>query len=117
MTDERDERINLGLEGNQVLQKYLAKKSVEMAELRFECNVASYTGFVTGLDQEWVKLTSTDSEDNLNPILLRLDSVNSVSETGRRMYDMGRQDAEQIKAFTGLFRKASNGELSRVKLA
>lgn len=102
--------INVALEGDQVFQKYIAKKSATQRELCFEAMDRSYIGFVTGLDQTWVRLTETNT---LEPVLVRVSNINSVSETGKAISDLEASQAERIRAFTGLFRKASENELDR----
>lgn len=110
--------VNLELEGgNQLLQKYLAKKASDYAELDFETNIATYTGFVTGLDEKWVRITESRRDGTagtFNAILIKIDNICAMSETGRHLRDLSAKEATRVRAFSGLFVKASQGEMSRL---
>ena len=106
--------VQVGLQGDQVFQKYIATTARKIREIRFACVDAIYIGFVTGLDREWVQLALTfegENVTNLERTLVRLENICSVRETGRGIEDLKPLQAEATRKYTSLFRKISNGEL------
>ena len=52
------QHVDLALDGTQMFQRFIAKKTVEQRELKFEALDRAYVGFVTGLDDKWVRITA-----------------------------------------------------------
>lgn len=109
------QHVDLALDGTQMFQRFIAKKTVEQRELKFEALDRAYVGFVTGLDDKWVRITETDpelAEKRMMAVLINLANVSTVTETGRGITELTSKEAEQVRAYTGVFRKASRGELT-----
>lgn len=107
--------INLALADDQMFQKGIANAVVEQHEVQFEAMDRRYVGFVTGLDKGWIRITETDptvTGDRLRRLHIRLENVNSWGETGRTIANLDDREAEAVRAYTGLFRKAAERELA-----
>lgn len=107
--------IRLALDADQMFQKAIAKAAVEQRELKFEAMDRAYIGFTTGMDADWVRITETDESllsNRLRRILIRVENISALCETGRTIASLPDREAEQLRAYTGLFRKAAGRELA-----
>ncbi len=57
-----------------------------------------HTGFITGIDDEWIQITTTKDR---RLVLLNILNVESIEETGKtiRSVDLSREDKERIKKY------------------
>lgn len=112
-------RIELALDGDQMFLKAVAEAARDLHEVQFEAMDRPYIGFTSGMDEEWIRITETDEEvkrNRLRRILIKRRSVIAMSETGRTVADLGPKEAERVRAYTGVFRKAAQREIEAAAL-
>lgn len=72
----------LALVDDQMLERSLAKRIVRRVELKFVCGKSEYTGFVTGLDDEWIQICTTYKQ---KCVWLNRMMISEMEETGRTL--------------------------------
>lgn len=115
MAQEEQRPLRIGLEDDQLFQKYIAARVAKEQELEIGTTADLQTGFVTGFDDRVLWLVSTESED-LPAVLIVRDNITSIKETGSTIGSFeGRPDnmAKRLLEYTALIRRKVERELNR----
>jgi len=105
----REKTLAVAMEGNQLLQKYIATRAKKERELEIGTLTEVHTGFVTGIDDRYVQITTSDE---LAAVLIGLANVTYVKETGYSVDALTDRDkVKKIREYTTVFRKLSEREL------
>lgn len=115
MAQEDQELLRIGLQSDQLFQKYIAGRVLRGQELEIGTTADVNTGFVTGFDERVVWLVSTETQD-LPAILIGRDSITSIKETGVTIDDYeDRPDdtAKRLREYTSVIRRKAERELNR----
>ncbi|AEQ21062.1 conserved hypothetical protein [Rhodococcus phage E3] len=88
--------FTIALEGDEGFQKFLARKIELGAQLEFSVPGWDVTGFVTGIDSQWLQVSTVPS---LEPVQIRIGSVRYVRDTGRRLEDLKSEDAAEVRKY------------------
>jgi hypothetical protein len=82
VTSVAENGFSIAMPGEQMFQLQMARKVSKAVELRVITPVKEYEGFLIGLDQEWMRLTESET---LKPVLIPLLHVTSIEETGKTL--------------------------------
>lgn len=82
---------NVSLKGNEIMQKFLARRIAFEMELRLTLsNEHVVEGFIAGFDEDgWIHVAELDEDEHKRPkdVLVNGEAVILVEETGRRLRD------------------------------
>lgn len=99
------------MEGNQLLQKYIATRARRERELEIGTLTEVHTGFVTGLDDVFVQIAETETDD-FKAVLVGLANITYVKETGSVIDDYASR-ARRLREYTTIFKTLSERELEK----
>ncbi len=101
-----DDDINIGLPGDQIMQRYLVRRiyrEVEFEVKEFDGEVT--TGFITGLDDKVIQMSTTPKHDAAEPLsVLIYWPVKKISETGRRLDALEHEHKSKIRSYSHALR-------------
>lgn len=101
--------FNIALSGNELLQKFIARRVAKELEVSVTYSTGGeVTGFITGLDEDWLQVTSTR---RLSSVLINLSTVGTIQSTGRHLRDLPPRDREKVKGYLFAIKKTSVREL------
>lgn len=104
--------FTVALPGDSMWQRAIAKRVVRKVEVSFALlDGTSISGWVTGLDENWLQLT----DRRLEMHIISLDKVVALTETGFKFHevDFTPEDRQKFEAFTNRFNKVCQETLRR----
>lgn len=101
--------FTIALQGDEGFQRFLARKVILEAELEVGTSGEIYRGFVTGLDSEWLQITTTKDQD---AILLRLGAVEHIRDTGSRLDSLPSDAASRVRKFARTISRVAEQSLA-----
>lgn len=109
----QDMSTKVALDGDELFQKFVARKVVKSQELRVETvHGSTFVGFLTGLDEEWFQLTTTIG---YSAVLLRLANITSLTPTGRSIKNLSERERERVEGYAFAIKKSSEEVLDNGK--
>jgi len=97
----KSEPINISLRKDQILQRFLARRIWKENELRvIEVDGTDHTGFITGLDERCIQMSTTPAHQADEPhSVLLFWPVRRIEETGRHLEDLDYEHVSRIRSF------------------
>lgn len=100
-------QIHIGFDGDEVMQRYLARriwKEVELAVV--ETDGTRHIGFITGLDDTCIQIsTSPEHAADAPHAVLVFWPIRRIEETGRRLSDLKHEDCSRIRTYGSMLRQ------------
>ncbi|WP_267716704.1 hypothetical protein [Streptomyces sp. CoH17] len=106
--------VQIALGADEMFQRAVARRVVFGSELLFTtANGREYRGFPTGLDEDWIQITTTADQ---TAVWLSLQQIVSMEETGKKIKDFDPVIQEKINKFQGAFKEACIEAHNKYKL-
>lgn len=101
------QEISIGLPGNQVMQRYLARRIYREIELRIVgSDGVAHVGFVTGFDETCIQMSTSPVAPGDEPRgVLVFWPLYSIEETGSRIDSLEAEHRISIRKFTSVLRE------------
>lgn len=106
--------FTIALEADEGFQKFLARKIALEVELKFSVGRSTYLGFVTGLDEDWVQITTSDEQ---RAVLLNISSIDSIEDTGVKLNTASIEVATKIRGYARSLRAVADTALNRANIS
>lgn len=105
---------DIGLQSDQALQKFLARRVSHERELRLELtNEEMVEGFVTAFDADgWFQVSIP--EEKTHDILLRREQIVSIEETGKSLKEFEPLVQARIRDYSRIFKSKCEEAIKRV---
>lgn len=107
-------RIDIGLPGDQILQRFLLRRIHREAEFAVaETDGTVHVGFITGFDDRCIQVSTTPEAGGDPRAVLLFWPVRRIEETGRHVGDLGAEDRNRIRRYSHALRSACDRLLSQ----
>lgn len=107
--------VDIGLNDDQIMQRWLARRIFRESEFAVVTrDGASTVGWVTGLDDRCVQLSTSPSgpTDEPRSVLVFWGFVARIEETGRRLDDLDYENRSKIRSYSHALKGRCEAELS-----
>lgn len=107
------ETVDVALDSDQILQKYLSRRIAYERELRVLLSTGEEVdGFITGFDKDgWIQLST--AEEKCRDLLIKGDSVVLIEETGKSLRDMSIMTQARIRDYSYTLKKVCEQSIRR----
>ena len=94
--------IDIGLESDQIMQRYLVRRIFREVEFRVkESDGESIVGYITGFDDKCLQMSTTPVHEADEPhSVLIFWPVAKIEETGRRLEDLEHEHRSKIRSYS-----------------
>ena len=100
--------IDVGLEDDQIMQRYLVRRIFHEFELRIvEMDGHQHVGFVTGFDNKCLQISTTPEHaaDEPKAVLIYWPYVRRIEETGSRIDCLSTEHRKKIRSYSHALRQ------------
>jgi hypothetical protein len=110
----RDSDIDVGLPGDQIMQRYLARRIFREAEFSIKESDGTQTvGYITGFDEKCVQVSTAPAHAADEPrSVLIFWPVARIEETGRRLEDLEHDHRSKIRSYSYALRSQCESTLT-----
>lgn len=110
------DRIEVGLDDDQIMQRYLARRIFREVEFRVVQNDGTDTvGYVTGFDRRCIQVSTSPAHlaDEPRSVLIFWSAVSRIEETGKRIDDLEHEHRSRIRSYSYALRSQCETMLNR----
>lgn len=107
--------FTISLKRDVVFQKFLAKAILRECEVFFNTlDGESSVGFVTGLDNEWVQISSKERsvDGEYRSVLVQIVAIASFGETGQKLYKLDEKIQQDVHKWANVITNVSRTALA-----
>lgn len=91
--------VDIALVEDQALQRFLVRRVYRSAEFRIGLKSGrEHVGYVTAIDEEWLQLST--AVDDPKAIVIRLDAIEDIEETGEKLTRFPTETQELIHQYS-----------------
>lgn len=107
--------IDIGLQSDQILQRYLARRILREVEFRIkEIDGTVTVGYITGFDTRCIQMSTAPAFDDDEPSsVLVFWPIARIEETGRRLSDLRHEHRSAIRSYSHALRSQCESALAR----
>lgn len=110
------EQIDVGLAGDQIMQRYLVRRIFHEFELRVVevDGITAHVGFITGFDDRCLQLSTTPAHDQDEPkAILIYWPIRRIEETGSRIDCLAPDHRKKIRSYSHALRAQCEAVLNK----
>lgn len=106
--------IDIGLQGDQIMQRYLVRRIFREVEFRVkETDGTEIVGYITGFDAKCLQMSTTPAHAADEPhSVLVFWPIAKIDETGRRLEDLEHEHRSKIRSYSHALRSQCESVLT-----